>query len=129
MSSEQPESVRQQPRPEHGRVSRFKRSFETQTGQRDLPDPTVMPPHNRAERRLNTALASQQRSSDRYDAAIGRSAHRVAEMALHAADQEVAARGAWLHWVDDEHYHGLNAGKFELLAETASVNHLTDGMG
>ena len=38
---------------------------------------------------------------------------------LHAADEEVAARDAWLTWVDDDRYHGLNAGPFELLAEGA----------
>ena len=73
--------------------------------------------HKRAEQRLGAALAEQHRSSARYDAAIGRSAHLIAEAALHAADQEVAERDAWLRWVDDERYHGLNAGPFELFAE------------
>ena len=76
-----------------------------------------MTEHHRAEQRLDEALAEQHRSSDRYDDAIGKPGHLVAEVALHAADQEVAARDAWLRWVDDEHYHGLNAGPFELLAE------------
>ena|SRR5215210_521531 len=72
--------------------------------------------HDRAERRLGAALADQHRSRDRYDAAVGRSARLVAAVRLHAADQEVAARDAWLRWVDDDGYRGLNAGPFELRA-------------
>jgi hypothetical protein len=56
---------------------------------------------DRAERRLGAALADQHRSRDRYDAAVGRSAHLHAAVALRAADEEVAARGAWMRWVDD----------------------------
>ena len=52
-----------------------------------------------------------------YNGAVGRSAHLLAAVGLHAADQEVAARDAWLRWVDDDRYHGLNAGPFELLAK------------
>jgi hypothetical protein len=73
--------------------------------------------HDRAERRLGAALVEQHRSRERYDAAIGRSAHLLAAVGLHAADQEVAARDAWLRWVDDDGYRGLNAGPFELLTE------------
>ena len=72
--------------------------------------------HDRAERRLRAALADQRRSNDRYDAAVGRSARLVAAMGLHVADQAVAARDAWLRWVDDDGYRGLNAGPFELRA-------------
>jgi hypothetical protein len=78
---------------------------------------TLRQEHERAERRLGAALAEQHRSSDRYDAAVGRSARLLAAVGLHAADQEVAARDAWLRWVDDDGYRGLNAGPFELLAE------------
>ena len=77
--------------------------------------------HERAVRRLDAALAEQQRSRDRYDAAVGGSARRVAAVPLHVADQEVAARDAWLRWVDDDGYRGLNAGPFELLAEESGV--------
>ena len=73
--------------------------------------------HDRAERRLGAAFAEQHRARERYDAAVGRSAHLLAAVGLHAADQEVAARDAWLRWVDDDCYRGLNAGPFELLAE------------
>jgi hypothetical protein len=73
--------------------------------------------HDRAERRLGAALVEQHRSHERYDAAVGKSAHLLAAVGLHAADQEVTARDAWLRWVDDDGYRGLNAGPFELLAE------------
>ena len=72
--------------------------------------------HDRAEQRLRTALVEQRRSRERYDAADGGSAHLLAAVGLHAADQEVAARDAWLRWVDDNGYRGLNAGPFELRA-------------
>ena len=78
---------------------------------------TVGKEHDRAERRLGAALAEQHRSRERYDAAVGKSAHLLAAVGVHAADQEVAARDAWLRWVDDDGYRGLNAGPFELLAE------------
>jgi hypothetical protein len=72
--------------------------------------------HDRAEQRLGAALAEQRHSSDRYDAAAGRFARLDAAIDLHAADQEVAARDAWLRWVGDDGYRGLNAGPFELRA-------------
>jgi hypothetical protein len=81
---------------------------------------TVGKEHDRAERRLGAALADQRRSRDRYDAAAGRSARLVEAVGLHAADQEVAAREAWLMWIDDDGARGLNAGPFELLAEDSA---------
>jgi hypothetical protein len=78
---------------------------------------TVGQEHDRAERLLGAALAEQHRARGRHDAAVGRSAHLLAAVGLHAADQEVAARDAWLRWVDDDRYRGLNAGPFELLAK------------
>ena len=77
---------------------------------------TLAQEHACAERRLRTALAEQRRSSDRYDAAVGGSARLLAAIGLHAADEEVAARDAWMRWVEDDGYHGLNAGPFELRA-------------
>jgi hypothetical protein len=62
--------------------------------------------HDRAEQRLAAALDEQHRSSDRYDAAVGGSARLLAAVGLYAADQEVAARDAWLRWVDDDGYPG-----------------------
>jgi hypothetical protein len=62
--------------------------------------------HERAERRLGAALAAQHRSSEHYDAAVGGSARLLAAVALHAAGEEVAAREAWLRWVEDDGYRG-----------------------
>jgi hypothetical protein len=89
------------------------------TRDEDLEEPmaTGGKEHARAERLLGAALADQHRSRDRYDAAADRSGRLLAAVGLHAADQEVAARDAWLRWVDDDGYRGLNAGPFELLAE------------
>jgi hypothetical protein len=89
------------------------------TRDKDLEEPmaTAGTEHARAERLLGAALAEQHRSRESYDAAVGRSAHLLSAVALHAADQEVAARDAWLRWVDDDGYRGLNAGPFELLLE------------
>jgi len=70
--------------------------------------------HDRAERRLGSALAEQHRSSDRYDAAVGSSDRLLAAVALHAADEEVAARAAWLRWAEqDDGYHELHARPFD----------------
>jgi hypothetical protein len=63
---------------------------------------TTTTEHDRAERRLGVALAERHRSSERYDAAVGGPEQLLAAVALHAAHQEVAARDAWLRWVDDD---------------------------
>jgi hypothetical protein len=60
--------------------------------------------HDDAELRLASALAEQHRSRDRYDAAVGNSARLLAAVGLHAANDDVAARDAWLRWVDDDGY-------------------------
>jgi hypothetical protein len=76
--------------------------------------------HDSAFRRLKAALEEQDRTSERYDGAIGSSTELAAYARLCAAGEEVTARQAWLHWVDDEHYRGLNAGPFSLLAENSA---------
>jgi hypothetical protein len=76
--------------------------------------------HDYALRRLKAALEEQDRSSERYDSAIGTSTELAAYGRLCAAGEEVTARQAWLHWVDDKHYRGLNAGPFSLLAESSA---------
>jgi hypothetical protein len=73
--------------------------------------------HDSAVARLEAVLVEQDRLSERHDAAIGTSTELVAYVGLRAAGDQVAAREAWLHWIDDESYRGLNAGPFELLAE------------
>ena len=75
--------------------------------------------HDRAVRRLNAALVDQGRLGERFDAAIGTSTEFGAYVRLRAANEQVRAREAWVNWVDDEGYRGLNAGPFELLAEAA----------
>jgi hypothetical protein len=74
--------------------------------------------HDDAVRRLEAGLREQDRLGDRYAGAIGTSSEIGAYERLRAAGARVAAHETWLHWVDDESYRGLNAGPFELLAET-----------
>jgi len=74
--------------------------------------------HDRAVQSLNAALVEQDRLSERYDAASDTSTELGAYVRLRAAGDQVAARGAWLSWIDDECYRGLNAGPFKLLAES-----------
>jgi hypothetical protein len=73
--------------------------------------------HASAVERMTLALSEQDRLTKSHDAAIGTAAEIGAYARLCAADEQVAARQAWLHWVDDDHYHGINAGPFSLLAE------------
>jgi hypothetical protein len=73
---------------------------------------------DRAMQRLEAALVEQDRLGERFDAAVGTSTEFGAYVRLRAAGDQVAARGAWLSWIDDEGYRGLNAGPFELLAES-----------
>jgi hypothetical protein len=77
--------------------------------------------HDSAVLRLNAALGEQDRLSERYDAAVGTSTELGAYVRLRAAGDQVAARQAWLYWVDDEGYRGLNAGPFEVLAESRAA--------
>jgi hypothetical protein len=78
---------------------------------------TVVEEHDRAVDRLGEALSEQHRLANRYEAAIGSSAELSAHVRLHRADEQVMARDAWLKWVDDEGYRGLNAGPFDLHRE------------
>ena len=77
--------------------------------------------HQDAVQRLEAGLIEQDRCSERYDAAIGTSSEASAYAGLRAAGARVAAHETWLHWVDDESYRGLNAGPFELLAESRAA--------
>ena len=71
-----------------------------------------------AVQRLEAGLREQDRLGDRFAAAIGTSSEIGAYERLRAAGARVAAHETWLHWVDDEDFRGLNAGPFELLAES-----------
>jgi hypothetical protein len=73
---------------------------------------------DRAMQRLEAALIEQDVLGERFDAAVGTSTEFGAYVRLRAAGDHVRAREAWLHWVEDESYRGLNAGPFELLAES-----------
>ena len=73
--------------------------------------------HDDAAQRLTAALAEQDRSTSRLEAAAGTAAELSAAVELSAADEQVTARDAWLKWVDDGGYRGLNAGPFALRGE------------
>jgi hypothetical protein len=75
-----------------------------------------------AVQRLEAALVEQDRLGERLGAAIGTSTEFGAYVRLRAAGDQVTAREAWLNWVDDEGYRGLNAGPFELLAESRAAH-------
>jgi glycerol-3-phosphate O-acyltransferase len=70
-----------------------------------------------AVRRLRDAVAEQARLKDLHEAARGTAGEASADAARHGADQQVTARDAWLRWVDDDGYRGLNAGPFALRRE------------
>jgi hypothetical protein len=76
---------------------------------------------SRALQRLEAALVEQDRLAERFDAAVGTSSEFGAYVRLQAAGDQVRAREAWLNWVDDEGYRGLNAGPIELLAESRPI--------
>jgi hypothetical protein len=74
--------------------------------------------HDSAVQRLESALVEQDRLGERFDAAVGTSTEFGAYVRLRAAGEQVRAREAWVNWVDEMSYRGLNAGPFELLAES-----------
>ena len=81
---------------------------------------------HRAVQRLDAALGEQDRLRERFHAAIGTSTEFGAYVRLRNAGNQVAAREAWVNWVDDDSYRGLNAGPFELLAESREPLALAD---
>ena len=80
------------------------------------------PERDSAVERLEAALVEQDRLGERFDAAVGTSTEVGAYVRLRAAGEQVTARQAWVNWVDDESYRGLNAGPFELLAESRETS-------
>jgi hypothetical protein len=78
---------------------------------------TTSEEHDHAVQRLDAAVAEQDRLTGRHEAALGTQAELSADVHLHAAEAEVMAREAWLKWVDDDGYRGLNAGPFDLRRE------------
>ena len=73
--------------------------------------------HDGAVQRLRAAIADQDRLTYLYEAAIGTSDEATTDAARRGADQQVMARDAWLKWVDDDGYRGLNAGPFAVRRE------------
>lgn len=55
---------------------------------------------SRATGRLDTALGEQHRLTERYDAARGTSTEMTAYADLREAGEQVAARDAWVKWLD-----------------------------
>jgi hypothetical protein len=70
-----------------------------------------------ARQRLHAALVEQDRLGSLLDEAVGTSTEFRAYARLQAAGEQVAARQAWLNWVENASYRGINAGPFELAAE------------
>jgi len=79
------------------------------------------PEYESAARRLDVERVEQERLRESYQGAIGTSAESGFYRRLRAAGDLVAARRAWLRWIDGDSYRGLNAGPFELLAEQSSL--------
>jgi hypothetical protein len=82
--------------------------------------------HEDAVRQLEAGLVEQDRLGDIFASAIGTSSELGAYQRLRAAGVRVTAQETWLHWVDDESYRGLNAGPFELLAESRAAGRRLD---
>ena len=78
---------------------------------------TTSEAHNSAVRRLHAQLLERDRLSARYVRANGTPSELAAYIRLRTAGDRIAAREAWVNWVDDKSSRGLNAGPLELLAE------------
>ena len=79
-----------------------------------------------ATQRLDAAVQEQDRVRALFDSAVGTSGELGAYSRLRAAGQEVRARQAWVDWVGDDEYRGLNAGPFELLTQRADRTRVSD---
>ena len=75
--------------------------------------------HHSAVERLRAKLVERHLLDERYRDAIGTTTELGAYVRLRTAGDQVAALDAWIHWIDDEAYRVLNAGPFELLAESS----------
>ena len=58
--------------------------------------------HDRASQRLRAAIAEQDRLTYLHEAAVGTSGEASADAARRGADEQVAARDAWLKWVGQD---------------------------
>jgi glycerol-3-phosphate O-acyltransferase len=73
--------------------------------------------HDGAARRQRAAIAEQDRLTYLYEEAIGTSAEVTADAARRGSDEQVRARDAWLKWVHEDNYQGLNAGPMPVRRE------------
>jgi hypothetical protein len=92
-------------------------SCELDTEGLERPMATRNETHDGAVRRLRAAIAEQDRLTYAYEAAVGTSAEPTADAARRGADERVMARDAWLKWVDEDDYRGLDAGRFSIRRE------------
>jgi hypothetical protein len=60
--------------------------------------------HDDAVRRLDAALAEQDRRHDQHEAARGTPRELNAYGGLCEANEQVAARDCWLNWLDENDY-------------------------
>jgi hypothetical protein len=60
--------------------------------------------------RLQAAIAEQDRRGVQLNAAVGTPSELEANVRLRAADEQVAARAAWVRWDDDGGYPGAQRG-------------------
>jgi len=75
---------------------------------------TLSQAHDDARQRLTAAVAERDRLTSRFEVAAGTPGELPAGVELYAAGEQVTARDAWLKWIDDDGYRGLNAGPFAL---------------
>jgi hypothetical protein len=57
-----------------------------------------------AAERVDAAAAERSRVRTQHDTARGSSTELQADVALKAADDELAARVRWLHWIEENDY-------------------------
>lgn len=71
---------------------------------RDAWEEAVNQEHDSAVERLEAALIDQDRLGNCLDAAVGTSTEFGAYVRLRAAGEQVAARQAWVSWVENASY-------------------------
>jgi hypothetical protein len=72
------------------------------TQQRELERESQPDERGRARLRLEDALRHRERSTERYESARRTRAELDAYVQLQESEEEVAARGRWLDWAEDE---------------------------
>ncbi len=72
------------------------------------------PEHDSAVQRLDLEQVKYDRLRESYEGAIGTFAESGCHGRLGAAGDQVAAREAWLLWIDEDSYRGLKRGAFRV---------------